>query len=108
MVSPSQYPLLASQSQRVCDTCYREPIRRSSESHQRRDHRSTRPLAFGSSQMRRTDSSQSLMIDCPVCGSTFLGMQKGEQEEHLQRCLNVGSPPVQSPRYIGKFLVYQG
>ncbi|EPB86994.1 hypothetical protein HMPREF1544_06212 [Mucor circinelloides 1006PhL] len=103
MVSPSQYPLLASQSQRVCDTCYREPIRRSSESHQRRGHRSlTRPMAFGS-QMRRTDSSQSLMIDCPVCGSTFLGMQKSEQEEHLQRCLNVGSPPVQSPRYI----VYQ-
>ncbi|KAK4510531.1 kinase-regulated stress-responsive transcription factor skn7 [Mucor velutinosus] len=104
MVSPSQYPLLASQSQRVCDTCYREPIRRSSESHQRRGHRSSnsRPMAFGS-QMRRTDSSQSLMIDCPVCGSTFLGMQKGEQEEHLQRCLNVGSPPVQSPRYI----VYQ-
>ncbi|GAN05782.1 phosphatidylinositol(3)-phosphate binding protein [Mucor ambiguus] len=104
MVSPSQYPLLASQSQRVCDTCYREPIRRSSESHQRRGHRSSssRPVAFGS-QMRRTDSSQSLMIDCPVCGSTFLGMQKGEQEEHLQRCLNVGSPPVQSPRYI----VYQ-
>ncbi|KAG2213225.1 hypothetical protein INT46_001586 [Mucor plumbeus] len=103
MVSPSQYPFLASQSQRVCDTCYREPIRRSSESHQRRDYRSIRPLAFGSSQMRRTDSNQSLMIDCPVCGSTFLGMQKGEQEEHLQRCLNVGSPPVQSPRYI----VYQ-
>ncbi|CAO3644217.1 unnamed protein product [Mucor fragilis] len=102
MVSPSQYPLLASQSQRVCDTCYREPIRRSSESHQRRGHRSSnsRPVAVGS-QMRRTDSSQSLMIDCPVCGSTFLGMQKGEQEEHLQRCLNVGSPPVQSPRYIG-------
>ncbi|CEP07180.1 hypothetical protein [Parasitella parasitica] len=102
IVSPSQYPLLASQSQRVCDTCYREPIRRSSESHQRRGHRSTRPMAFGS-QMRRTDSNQSLMIDCPVCGITFLGMQKSEQEEHLQRCLNVGSPPVQSPRYI----VYQ-
>ncbi|KAI8647484.1 FYVE zinc finger-domain-containing protein [Parasitella parasitica] len=102
IVSPSQYPLLASQSQRVCDTCYREPIRRSSESHQRRGHRSTRPMGFGS-QMRRTDSNQSLMIDCPVCGTTFLGMQKNEQEEHLQRCLNVGSPPVQSPRYI----VYQ-
>ncbi|KAI8070216.1 hypothetical protein BDF21DRAFT_344506 [Thamnidium elegans] len=99
MVSTSQYPLLASQTQRVCDTCYREPIRRSSESYSRRIR--TRPVPFGN-QMRRTDSSQSLMIDCPVCGHTFLGMPKNEQEEHLQRCLNVGSPPVQSPRYIGK------
>lgn len=100
MISPSQYPLLASQSQRVCDTCYREPIRRSSDSQQRRGGRGSRPVNV--SQMQRTDSSQSLMIDCPVCGQTFLGMQKGEQEDHLQRCLNVGSPPVQSPRYIGK------
>jgi hypothetical protein len=101
MVSPSQYPLLASQSQRVCDTCYREPIRRSSDSQQRRGRGSnSRPVNVN--RMQRTDSSQSLMIDCPVCGQTFLGMQKGEQEDHLQRCLNVGSPPVQSPRYIGK------
>ena len=100
MVSTSQYPLLASQIQRVCDTCYREPIRRSSESHSRRA-RPSRAVPFGN-QMQRSNSSQSLMIDCPVCGSTFLGMQKNEQEEHLQACLNVGSPPVQSPRYIGK------
>lgn len=99
MVSASQYPLLATQSQRVCDSCYREPIRRSSESHSRRV-RSSRAVAFPANQMQRSNSSQSLMIDCPVCGSTFLGMQKNEQEEHLQRCLNVGSPPVQSPRYI--------
>ncbi|CAO3644358.1 unnamed protein product [Mucor hiemalis] len=98
MVSASQYPLLATQSQRVCDSCYREPIRRSSESHSRR-LRGSRAVPFGN-QMQRSNSSQSLMIDCPVCGSTFLGMQKNEQEEHLQRCLNVGSPPVQSPRYI--------
>ncbi|KAI8092314.1 FYVE zinc finger-domain-containing protein [Gilbertella persicaria] len=95
MIPPSQYPHLASQTQRVCDTCFREPIRRSSESYRRRSSRA----AYGSN-MRRTDSAQSLMIDCPVCGQTFLGMQKGEQEAHLQRCLNVGSPPVQSPRYI--------
>lgn len=107
MVSASQYPLLATQSQRVCDTCYREPIRRSSESHStRRGARSSRAVAFPANQMQRSNSSQSLMIDCPVCGSTFLGMQKNEQEEHLQRCLNVGSPPVQSPRYIGKFPVF--
>lgn len=97
MVSTSQYPIIASQSQRVCDTCYREPIRRSSESNTRRLR--TRPLPFAD-QMRRSDSSQSLMIDCPVCGHTFLGMAKNDQESHLQRCLNVGSPPVQSPRYI--------
>ncbi|KAI9486747.1 MAG: FYVE zinc finger-domain-containing protein [Benjaminiella poitrasii] len=98
MVSPSQYPLLASQFQRVCDRCYREPVRRSSESYQRR--KSYQQMYRNS--MRRTDSSQSLMIDCPVCGESFLGMKKDEQEEHLQRCLNVGSPPVHLPRYIGK------
>ncbi|KAG2212681.1 hypothetical protein INT47_000658 [Mucor saturninus] len=97
MVSTSQYPIIALQSQRVCDTCYREPIRRSSESNTRRLR--TRPTPFAD-QMRRSDSSQSLMIDCPVCGHTFLGMPKNDQENHLQRCLNVGSPPVQSPRYI--------
>lgn len=105
MIPPSQYPMIASQYQRVCDTCYREPIRRSSDSqHQRRSHRSgnnnSRSMSYGS-QMRRTDSSQSLMIDCPVCGQSFLGMQKDQQEEHLQQCLNVGSPPVQAARYIG-------
>lgn len=107
IVSTSQYPLLASQSQRVCDTCFKEPIRRSSESgsssgaggRSSRGYRSGRPVQYNG-QMRRTDSNQSLMIDCPVCGTTFLGMPKQEQEEHLQRCLNVGSPPVQLPRYI--------
>ncbi|CAO3683447.1 unnamed protein product [Rhizopus microsporus] len=96
MISSSQYPFLASQSQRVCDTCYREPIRRSSESYHRKY---SRQYMLGS-EMQRSNSSQSLMIDCPVCGTSFLTMQKEEQEQHLQRCLNVGSPPVQSPRYI--------
>jgi protein-arginine kinase activator protein McsA len=109
MVSISQYPLLASQSQRVCDTCYREPIRRSSAESSQLQQRgrsslSSRSRPYDGTYMRRTDSSQSLMIDCPVCGNTFLGMPKNEQEDHLQRCLNVGSPPVQSPRYIGKLI----
>ncbi|KAI8365508.1 FYVE zinc finger-domain-containing protein [Choanephora cucurbitarum] len=90
MISLSQYPYLATQTQRVCDSCYREPI----VDHRRRT-RSTVPT-----DMRRTNSAQSLMIDCPVCGRTFLGMQKYQQEAHLQQCLNIGSPPVQSPRYI--------
>ncbi|KAI9265923.1 hypothetical protein BY458DRAFT_513040 [Sporodiniella umbellata] len=95
MISSSQYTFLASQTQRVCDICFREPVRRSSESY-RKKHR---PFAF-STGMQRTNSSQSLMIDCPVCGTSFLSMQKGDQERHLQRCLNVGSPPVQLARYI--------
>ncbi|KAI7902292.1 FYVE zinc finger-domain-containing protein [Cokeromyces recurvatus] len=94
MVSPSQYPLLASQFQRVCDSCYREPIRQGlSESYEARKN-------IYRTSIRRTASSQSLMIDCPVCGESFLGMKKDDQEKHLQRCLNVGSPPVHSPRYI--------
>ncbi|KAI8979844.1 hypothetical protein BDF20DRAFT_871986 [Mycotypha africana] len=113
MISLSQYPLLASQYQRVCDTCYREPIRRSSESSSSYYNRSRHLYGSPSrsrtvpsmrqqqqQQMQRTDSSQSLMIDCPVCGNSFLGMQKMEQEEHLKQCLNVGSPPVHAPRYI--------
>ncbi|KAG1147305.1 hypothetical protein G6F37_004977 [Rhizopus arrhizus] len=89
MVSSSQYPFLASQTQRVCDACFRVPIIRSR-------HRS-RSFAF---EMQRSNSASSLMIDCPVCGASFLNMQRGDQEKHLQRCLNVGSPPVQLPRYI--------
>ncbi|CAO3674963.1 unnamed protein product [Rhizopus stolonifer] len=96
VISSSQYTFLASQSQRVCDACIREPIRRTSESYYRK-YRS-HPYAYG--QMQRSNSSQSLMIDCPVCGTSFLTMQKRDQEDHLQQCLNVGSPPVQSPRYI--------
>lgn len=99
MIASSQYPFLATQTQRVCDSCYREPIRRSSESY----HKKRRSFILGR-EMQRSNSSQSLMIDCPVCGTSFLSMQKGDQEKHLQRCLNVGSPPVQLPRYIGKFV----
>ncbi|RCH99978.1 hypothetical protein CU098_006300 [Rhizopus stolonifer] len=95
MIASSQYPFLATQTQRVCDSCYREPIRRSSESY----HKKRRSFILGR-EMQRSNSSQSLMIDCPVCGTSFLSMQKGDQEKHLQRCLNVGSPPVQLPRYI--------
>ncbi|KAG1051577.1 hypothetical protein G6F43_006226 [Rhizopus delemar] len=76
IISSSQYPFLALQSQRVCDACFHEPI------------------------LPRTQSNLSLMIDCPVCGTSFLNMQKEHQESHLQHCLDVGSPPVQSPRYI--------
>lgn len=88
----SHYPTLATQYQRVCDVCYQEPI--STSDNNRRSNRSTAVY------MRRSDSSQSLMNECPVCGFNFIGMHKSEQEEHLQRCLNIGSPPVQSPRYI--------
>ncbi|KAI8375786.1 FYVE zinc finger-domain-containing protein [Blakeslea trispora] len=88
IISLSQYPYLATQTQRVCDSCFREPMV------ENRRRRAT------PTDMRRTNSAQSLMIDCPVCGRTFLGMQKYQQEAHLQQCLNIGSPPVQSPRYI--------
>ncbi|KAI8334452.1 hypothetical protein BC941DRAFT_105290 [Chlamydoabsidia padenii] len=40
------------------------------------------------------------MTECPVCGTGLLGMRKGQQETHLNQCLNTGSPTVRPPRYI--------
>lgn len=97
-VDPSHYPLIAMHPQRVCDACVRLPIKEvpsSSSSNTRR--RATAPVS-----MRRSGSSQSLMSECPVCGRDLLGMAKKDQENHLQMCLNAGSPPVRPPRYLGK------
>lgn len=97
-VDPSHYPLIAMHPQRVCDACVRLPIKEvpsSSSSNTRR--RATAPVT-----MRRSGSSQSLMSECPVCGHDLLGMAKKDQENHLQMCLNAGSPPVRPPRYLGK------
>lgn len=94
MVDPSHYPLIALHPQRVCDACIRLPVKQiasSSSNHQ--------PAPM---HMKRTGSTQSLMSECPVCGRPLLGMQKHDQENHLQQCLNTGSPPVRPPRYIGK------
>ncbi|KAJ8655477.1 hypothetical protein O0I10_008763 [Lichtheimia ornata] len=95
-VDPSHYPLIAMHPQRVCDACVRLPIKEvpsSSSSNTRR--RATAPVT-----MRRSGSSQSLMSECPVCGHDLLGMAKKDQENHLQMCLNAGSPPVRPPRYL--------
>ncbi|KAI8989287.1 FYVE zinc finger-domain-containing protein [Pilobolus umbonatus] len=95
MIPYSQYPSIVTQYQRVCDMCYLQPIRRVND--HRRTSARNRPVPF---IMRRSDSSQSLMNECPVCGYSLLGISGAEQEQHLHRCLNIGSPPVHPPRYI--------
>ncbi|KAI7880734.1 FYVE-domain-containing protein [Lichtheimia hyalospora FSU 10163] len=98
-VDPSHYPLIAMHPQRVCDACVRLPIKEipSSSMSSNTRRRATAPVT-----MRRSGSSQSLMSECPVCGHDLLGMAKKDQENHLQMCLNAGSPPVRPPRYLGK------
>ncbi|ORY96888.1 hypothetical protein BCR43DRAFT_440430 [Syncephalastrum racemosum] len=96
MVDPSHYPLIALHPQRVCDACIRLPVKQIASS---TASSSQRPAPM---HMKRTGSTQSLMTECPVCGRPLLGMQKQDQENHLQQCLNKGSPPVRPPRYIGK------
>ncbi|KAI8878156.1 FYVE-domain-containing protein, partial [Backusella circina FSU 941] len=82
MVSRAQYTYLATQPQRVCDTCFSIPVRRAS------------------SALQRSNSLQSLLLDCPVCGYHFLGLSQEEQEGHLEQCLNMDGSAMHTPRYI--------
>ncbi|KAI9023684.1 FYVE zinc finger-domain-containing protein [Phycomyces nitens] len=98
VTDPSHQALVAMYPQRVCDACVR-PIAKNA----------IPPLGrFESpvvaSPMQRSQSAQSLMAECPVCGANFMGMRQNDQEHHLQQCLNTGSPPVRLVRYVGKFL----
>lgn len=102
VISRAHYPMIAMHPQRVCDVCVRIPVKETSSSSRQR--KGTGPMSVG--QMKRTGSSQSIMTECPVCGTDLLGMHKGDQEKHLQTCLNSGSPPVRPPRYIGKTLTF--
>ncbi|KAI7857592.1 hypothetical protein BDC45DRAFT_17319 [Circinella umbellata] len=97
-IDPSHYPLIAVHPQRVCDVCNRLPIKEVLASSSSPRRRATAPVSM--SHMKRSPSSQSLMTECPVCGTDLLGMQKEDQEKHLQLCLNTGSPPVRPPRYL--------
>ncbi|ORZ15666.1 hypothetical protein BCR42DRAFT_451619 [Absidia repens] len=115
LISTSHYPMIALNPQRVCESCIRIPIkaieptntsRYSSQNNSSNDysgnsttigfgHRLLRPM-----NMERTNSQQSFMTECPVCGTGLLGMGKQRQENHLNQCLNAGSPTVHPPRYI--------
>ncbi|KAI8065804.1 hypothetical protein BC940DRAFT_223078, partial [Gongronella butleri] len=114
MISTAHYPIIAMTPQRICDACIRIPIKatvplpdtsastrgRHAASYSTYPQSSYHP-AHGM-PMRRSDSQQSLLTECPVCGSNLLGMPKSQQEQHLNECLNSGSPTVRPPRYIGK------
>ncbi|ORX49071.1 FYVE/PHD zinc finger protein [Hesseltinella vesiculosa] len=99
MISTAHYPIIAMNPQRICDSCIRIPIKASVEPGRRSGYV---PPPYQDMGMRRSDSQQSLLTECPVCGTGLLGMQKLQQEQHLNQCLNTGSPTVRPPRYIGK------
>ncbi|KAF7727440.1 DnaJ (Hsp40), sub C, member 2 [Apophysomyces ossiformis] len=104
MTDPSHYAFIAMHPQRVCTACIRPIAKRATSPPPLRSSSSTssNPYSRGSGgmNMRRSDSTQSLMTECPVCGTGFLGTRKTEQERHLRTCLNKGSPPVQPIRYV--------
>ncbi|KAI7866832.1 hypothetical protein BDF14DRAFT_1693866, partial [Spinellus fusiger] len=95
---PTHHVLVALHPQRVCDACIR-PIAKIA-SHAFTPTLPPTPLPVAT--MQRTQSLQSLMAECPVCGIHFVKMRQRDQEQHLQRCLSVGSPPVSLVRYVGK------
>ncbi|OAD76043.1 hypothetical protein PHYBLDRAFT_110566 [Phycomyces blakesleeanus NRRL 1555(-)] len=98
VTDPSHQALIAMYPQRVCDACVR-PIAKNIIPPLSRYEQS--PVV--ASPMQRSKSAQSLMAECPVCGANFMGVRQNEQEHHLQKCLNTGSPPVRLVRYV----VYQ-
>ncbi|KAI9305117.1 hypothetical protein BJ944DRAFT_162312 [Cunninghamella echinulata] len=109
MISTSHYPIIALSPQRVCDACIRIPIKADSTSSRYNFSSPSSSSPYGKMvnqlrpapvNMKRSDSQQSLMAECPVCGTGLLGMRKSQQENHLNQCLNTGSPTVRPPRYI--------
>ncbi|SAM02239.1 hypothetical protein [Absidia glauca] len=121
LISTSHYPIIALTPQRVCESCVRIPIKATDSTsgatssryasqlnHYNNSNNSMAEDSAGAGHrihpmnMQRTDSQQSLMTECPVCGAGLLGMRKGQQETHLNQCLNTGSPTVRPPRYISK------
>ncbi|KAG2187515.1 hypothetical protein INT44_005204 [Umbelopsis vinacea] len=92
---------MASQPQRICDRCYSEM--RPTISSRSATAPPTQPQRMpGSGHIRKSSSSQSIMSECPVCGKRLcdISLDKSAQEEHVQTCLNVGSPSVATVRYV--------
>ncbi|KAG2176216.1 hypothetical protein INT43_005450 [Umbelopsis isabellina] len=98
-----QQAQLATQPQRICDKCYTEmrpPT--GSRSATAPPTQPQRIAGHGNGHIRRSTSSQSIMSECPVCGKRLseVSLDKDVQEEHVQTCLNVGSPSVATVRYV--------
>jgi hypothetical protein len=95
---------MASQPQRICDRCYSDM--RPTISSRSATAPPTQPqrMPGHAGHIRKSSSSQSIMSECPVCGKRLcdISLDKSAQEEHVQTCLNVGSPSVATVRYVCK------
>ncbi|KAI8342524.1 hypothetical protein BC941DRAFT_368298 [Chlamydoabsidia padenii] len=72
------------QPQRICDPCFE---------HLARPHTTPSSITPGSSRdfVQRTNSMDSVMMYCPVCGKHLdVYGSTDEQERHVQSCLNAG------------------
>jgi uncharacterized protein with PIN domain len=91
-----QKALIIAFPQRICDTCNQEL------------HNPHGRMTIGSASvppsLRRSMSGQSVMNECPVCGRRLssVGTSKGDQELHVQSCLNGENPVLPRLKYIRK------
>lgn len=88
-----QHYLISLRPQRVCDGCFEDLSR---------PRGSARPASF---RMQRAPSTQSIMMECPVCGKDLNECgDVEEQEQHVQTCLNTRTPTTMTGiRYVGKY-----
>ncbi|KAI9313101.1 hypothetical protein BX666DRAFT_733099 [Dichotomocladium elegans] len=90
-VPMEQHYRISLQPQRACDGCFEKLSRPRGQT--------SRPASL---MMRRTPSTQSMMLDCPVCGKgldEFGGT--AEQEDHVQACLSANTSAAMSGiRYV--------
>lgn len=89
-----QKALMIALPQRTCDKCNQEL-----------HHPRSRPSISSGSvapSLRRSMSGQSVMNECPVCGRRLssVAASKGDQELHVQSCLNGENPVLPRLKYI--------
>jgi hypothetical protein len=100
-----QHAQLANQPQRICDRCYTEMRSPAASRSVTAPPSQPQRVPGHAGHIRKSASSQSIMSECPVCGKRLcdISLDKSAQEEHVQTCLNVGSPSVATVRYVCKF-----
>ncbi|KAJ2961996.1 hypothetical protein NQZ79_g2755 [Umbelopsis isabellina] len=89
-----QKALMIALPQRTCDKCNQDL----------HHPRSRQSISSGNvtPSLRRSMSGQSVMNECPVCGRRLssVGASKGDQELHVQSCLNGENPVLPRLKYI--------
>lgn len=100
-----QHAQLANQPQRICDRCYTEMRSPAASRSVTAPPSQPQRVPGHAGHIRKSASSQSIMSECPVCGKRLcdISLDESAQEEHVQTCLNVGSPSVATVRYVCKF-----